>query len=59
MAFFPDCQDIDRLYVMDDLVYRLPVFSGGELSESLKKYEKRIITSRVYNDWPTAERFPI
>ena len=59
MAFFPDCQDIDRLYVMDDLVYRLPVYSGEELAKSLQKYEKRIITSRVYNDWPTAERFPI
>ncbi len=59
MAFFPGCEDIDRLYVMDDLVYRLPIYSGQELAESLKKYEKRIITSRAYNDWPSAERFPI
>ena len=59
MAFWPGCTDIDRLYVMDDLVYRLPVFSGGELPESLKTYEKRIITSRVYEEWPTSERFPI
>ena len=59
MAFFPDCQDIDRLYVMDDLIYRLPAYNGEELPKSLKKYKKRIITSRAYEDWPTSERFPI
>jgi hypothetical protein len=59
MAFWPGCDDIDRLYVMDDLVYRLPYYSGQETPESLKTYEGRIITSRVYKDWPTAERFPI
>ena len=59
MAYFPECADIDRLYVMDDLVYRLPYYSNPELAKSLQTYEKRIITSRVYNDWPTAERFPI
>ncbi len=59
MAYFPECQDIDRLYVMDDLVYRLPQYSGEEFPKSLQTYEKRIITSRVYSDWPTAERFPI
>jgi len=59
MAFFPDCQDIDRLYAMDDFVYRMPYYASHEVAESLKKYEKRIITSRVYKDWPTSERFPI
>ena len=59
MAYFPECVDIDRLYVMDDLVYRLPHYCGKELPKSLQTYEKRIITSRVYKDWPTAERFPI
>ena len=59
MAYWPDCEDIDRLYVMDDLVYRLPYYNGQELADSLKTYEKRIITSRVYEDWPTSERFPI
>ncbi len=59
MGFFPDCQDIDRLYVMDDFVYRVPAYVGSTLAENLKKYEKRIITSRVYEGWPTAERFPI
>ncbi len=59
MAFFPDCQDIERLYAMDDFVYRMPYYSSPEVAESLKKYEKRIITSRVYKDWPTSERFPI
>jgi len=59
MAFWPGCQDIDRLYVMDDMIHRLPYYSNPELGESLKKYDKRIITSRVYDGWPTAERFPI
>ena len=59
MAYWPDCQDIDKLYVMDDLVYRLPYYNGQELADSLKTYEKRIITSRAYKDWPTSERFPI
>ena len=59
MAFFPGCADIDRLYVMDDFEHRLPYYNNEELGESLKTYEKRIITSRVYDGWPTAERFPI
>ena len=59
MAFFPGCEDIDRLYVMDDFEHRLPYFCNKELGESLKTYDKRIITSRVYPDWPTAERFPV
>ena len=59
MAFFPGCEDIDRLYVMDDFEHRLPHYNNKELGESLKGYEKRIITSRVYEGWPTAERFPI
>ncbi len=59
MAFWPGCDDIDRLYVMDDLVYRLPHYCNSELAESLKTYEKRIITSKAYKDWPTAEAFPI
>ena len=59
MAFLPLCKDIDRLYVMDDFVYRLTVYNKDELGESLKTYKGRIITSRAYKDWPTAERFPI
>ena len=59
MAFFPGCEDIDRLYVMDDFEHRLPYYNNNELGESLKGYEKRIITSRVYEGWPTAERFPV
>ena len=59
MAFWPGCDDIDRLYVMDDLVHRLPYYCNSELANGLKKYEKRIITSRVYEEWPTTERFPI
>ena len=59
MAFWPGCDDIDRLYVMDDLVHRLPHYCSSELPKGLKKYEKRIITSRAYPEWPTAEAFPI
>ncbi len=54
-----DPKEFDRLYVMDDLINRLPYYAGQELCDSLKKYEGRIITSRVYADWPTTERFPI
>lgn len=59
MAFWPTYEDIDRLYVMDDLLYRLPYYNDPELAESLKTYKKRIITSKVYEDWPTSEAFPI
>lgn len=59
MGFWPLCDDIDRLYVMDDLVHRLPYYCSSELPEALKTYPKRIITSRAYEDWPTSERFPI
>lgn len=59
MGFFPGCEDIERLYVMDDFEHRLPIYNSEELGENLKTYEKRIITSRVYEGWPTAERFPI
>ena len=59
MAYRDKCQDIDRLYVMDDLVYRMPYYSSQELCEKLKTYDKPIITSRAYKDWPTSERFPI
>jgi len=57
-AYWPGCDDIDRLYVMDDLVYRLPYYNHSELAESLKTYNKRIITSTPYEDWPTSEAFP-
>ncbi len=50
---------LDRLYVMDDLVYRMPFYAGVEFVEWLKSYEGRLITSRQYDDWPTSEAFPI
>jgi hypothetical protein len=59
MAFWPSCEDIDRLYVMDDLLCRLPYYNDPELAESLKTYKKRIITSKAYEDWPTSEAFPV
>jgi len=54
-----DCEDYDRLYVMDDLVNRMPYYAGQEFCDSLKEYKGRMITSRVYEGYPTAERFPI
>ena len=54
-----DPKEYDRLYVMDDLINRMPYYAGQELCDQLKKYEGRIITSRAYADWPTTERFPI
>ena len=51
--------DLDRLYVMDDLVYRMPFYAGTEFVEQLKSYPGRLITSRAYDDWPTSESFNI
>jgi hypothetical protein len=59
MAYYEINGGIDRLYVMDDLVYRMPYYSGQEICDKLKTYDKPIITSRAYEEWPTAERFPI
>jgi len=50
--------DLDRLFVMDDLVYRMPAWDP-ELPEYLKTYCKPIVTSREYADWPTSVEFPI
>lgn len=51
--------DLDRLYVMDDLVYRMPFYAGTEFVNGLKSYEGRLITSKQYDDWPTSEAYPI
>lgn len=50
--------DLDRCFVMDDLVYRMPLYAGHEFVEWLKTYTGRIITSRKYDDWP-CEEYPI
>jgi hypothetical protein len=51
--------DLDKLFVMDDLKARLPHWTGPEFPEWLKSYDKPIITSRDYAEWPTSERFPL
>lgn len=51
--------ELDRLFVMDDLVMRLPYYDGPEFSDWLKTYKGRIITSKQYDDWPTSEAYPI
>lgn len=50
---------LDRLFVMDDLVYRMPHYDGPEFPDWLKTYPGRIITSKAYPAWPTAEEFPL
>lgn len=43
---------------MDDLKLRMPKWDKA-LPEMLKGYPGRIVTSRVYPEWPTSEAFPI
>ena len=50
--------DLDKLFVMDDLKQRMPIWDPM-LPEWLQTYEGEIVTSRVYEEWPTAIRFPI
>jgi len=50
---------LDRLYVMDDLMYRMSIWTGPEFTEWLKTYPGKIITAKAYPDWPTAESYPI
>ncbi len=50
---------LDRCYVMDDLKLRMPYYSGFDFTEFLKSYERPIITSKAYPEWPTSEAFPI
>lgn len=51
--------DIDKCFVMDDLKFRMPFYAGYEFCEWLKTYDKPIITSRAYPEWPTSESYPI
>ena len=50
--------DLDKLFIMDDLVYRMPAWDP-DLPEFLKTYDKPFITSKKYDDWPMAEEYPI
>ena len=51
--------DLDRCFVMDDLKLRMPLYVGHEFTEWLKKYNKPLITSKAYPEWPTSEDYPI
>jgi hypothetical protein len=44
---------------MDDLELRLPYYDGPEFPSWLKTYDKPIITSKQYDDWPTSQAFPL
>jgi len=50
---------LDKCFIMDDLKLRMPAYAGYEFCEWLKAYERPIITSRAYKEWPTSEAFPI
>ena len=50
--------DLTRLFVMDDLKMRMPLWDA-EFDTWSKDYDKPIITSKAYPEWPTSERFPI
>lgn len=51
--------DEDRCFIMDDLKLRMPFYAGYEFCEWLKTYDKPIITSKAYPEWPTSESYPI
>jgi hypothetical protein len=51
--------EMDRCYVMDDLLYRMPAYAGQDFCDWLKSYKGRIITSHAYPDWPTSENYPL
>lgn len=51
--------DVDRCFIMDDLKLRMPFYAGYEFCEWLKTYDKPIITSKAYPEWPTSEDYPI
>ncbi len=51
--------DVDRCFVMDDLKLRMPFYAGYEFCEWLKTYDKPIVTSKAYPEWPTSVNYPI
>jgi len=50
---------LDRCFIMDDLKLRMPFYAGHDFVEWLKTYDRPIITSKAYDEWPTSEDFPI
>ena len=51
--------DLDRCFIMDDLKLRMPFYAGYDFVNWLKLYDKPVITSKAYPEWPTSEAFPI
>lgn len=51
--------ELDRCFIMDDLKLRMPFYAGYDFVNWLKEYDKPIITSKAYPEWPTSEAFPI
>ena len=51
--------ELDRCFIMDDLKLRMPFYAGYDFVNWLKEYEKPIITSKAYDEWPTSEDYPI
>lgn len=50
--------DLDLLFVMDDLIHRMPAWDQ-DFPEWLKSYDKPIVTSKAYEEWPTSTEYPI
>jgi len=50
---------LDKCFIMDDLKLRMPYYAGFDFVNWLKTYKQPIITSRKYEEWPTAEEYPI
>jgi len=51
--------ELDRCFIMDDLKLRMPFYAGYDFVNWLKDYDKPIITSKAYDEWPTSEAYPI
>lgn len=50
---------LDKCFIMDDLKLRMPFYAGYDFVNWLKLYDKPIITSKQYDEWPTSEAYPI
>jgi len=44
---------------MDDLKYRMPFYAGYDFVEWLKTYDRPIVTSKAYDEWPGSEDYPL
>lgn len=50
---------LDKLFIMDDLKLRMPFYAGQDFMNWLKTYPGEIVTSREYEEYPTAVAYPI